>query len=154
MCFSPKNAFSRKRLAIGMLFLALSANESYGLVRIADDRGGMIGRYIEYFTAIRHTKEQVIVDGNCLSACTLVLGLIPRNRICVTHRALFGFHAAWMPTVERGTVVDAMGTKLLWEIYPSSVREWLRSRGGLQKKMVFLAGEELAAIFPVCLNRP
>jgi hypothetical protein len=148
-----KNAFLRRCLAIGALFLTLSANESYALVRITDDPGGLIGRYIEYFAAIRQSKEQVIVDGNCLSACTLVLGLVPRNRICVTRRAMFGFHAAWMPTPESRTVADPMGTKVLWDIYPSSVRQWLLSKGGLRKKMVFLAGAELTAMFAPCPDR-
>ena len=34
--------------------------------------------------------EQVVIDGPCLSACT-ALGVIPRERICVTPRARLGF---------------------------------------------------------------
>ena len=37
--------------------------------------------------------EKVIIDGPCLSACTLVLSTVPSNRICVTKRAVLGFHA-------------------------------------------------------------
>ena len=32
-----------------------------------------------------------MIDGRCLSACTLVRGVIPRERICVTRRARLGF---------------------------------------------------------------
>ena len=63
-------------------------------MRIAEDRGGQIGQYLQAFNTLRSSGERVIVDGNCLSACTLVLGLVPRERICATQRARFGFHAA------------------------------------------------------------
>jgi hypothetical protein len=36
-----------------------------------------------------------MIDGLCASACTLVLGAIPQNKICVTSRAMLGFHAAY-----------------------------------------------------------
>ena len=69
-------------------------------MRISEDRGGQIGHYLQAFAMLRSSGERVVVDGNCLSACTLVLGFIPRNRICATSRARFGFHAAWMPDVD------------------------------------------------------
>ena len=56
-----------------------------------------------------------MIDGACLSACTLVLGIVPRERICVTQRAMLGFHAAWMPGpagpagAERGRHPGAVG---------------------------------------------
>jgi hypothetical protein len=50
-------------------------------VRIVDDRGGNIGEYWSRFTALRDAKEQIIIDGICSSACTMVLGLVPRDRI-------------------------------------------------------------------------
>ena len=60
-------------------------------------RGGQIGPYLEILAALRNSGERVVIDGPCLSACTLVLGVIPRDRICVTARARLGFHAAWHP---------------------------------------------------------
>ncbi len=36
----------------------------------------------------------MVIDGPCLSACTLVLSIVPGERICVTKRAVLGFHAA------------------------------------------------------------
>ena len=47
------------------------------------------------FAAIRDSGERVVIDGNCFSACTLVTAIIPKERICVTERAVFGFHAGW-----------------------------------------------------------
>ena len=44
---------------------------------------------------IRDRGERVIIDGICNSACTLVLGIVPLNKICVTPKASLGFHAAY-----------------------------------------------------------
>src|SRR5258705_5037975 len=68
---------------------------SHAVVRIADDRGGRIGTYVDKYQGLRNSGEAVIIDGLCASACTIVLGAIPRDRICVTSHAHLGFHAAW-----------------------------------------------------------
>jgi hypothetical protein len=63
-------------------------------VRISDDAGGEIGDYVAKYRALRSSGETVIIDGICASACTMLLGTIPRNRICVTPRAPLAFHSA------------------------------------------------------------
>src|SRR2546430_12063950 len=40
--------------------------------------------------------RSVVIAGTCVSACTMVLGLVPTDRICATSNAVLGFHAAWM----------------------------------------------------------
>ena len=47
-------------------------------------RGGTILDYAERFRQARAAGEQVIIDGNCLSACTMVIGMLPRDRVCAT----------------------------------------------------------------------
>ena len=119
-------------------------------MRISEDRGGQIGHYLEAFAMVRSSGENVVIDGNCLSACTLVLGLIPRSRICATSRARLGFHAAWMPDSDGRPVTSAMGTQALWNIYPGSVRHWIKRHGGLSRHMIYLQGRELSRIVPRC----
>src|SRR5262249_34348411 len=70
-------------------------NSASATVRITDDYGGVIGDYLDRFKSVRDSGERVIIDGLCLSACTLVLGIVPQDHICVTSRARLGFHAAW-----------------------------------------------------------
>ncbi len=91
-----------------------------------------------------------VVDGNCLSACTLVLGVVPRERICATSRARFGFHAAWMPDRDGRPITSPLGTQALWSIYPVSVRRWILRHGGLSRKMIFMQGSELNGIVASC----
>jgi hypothetical protein len=119
-------------------------------MRIAEDRGGQIGHYLQTFAMLRSSGERVVVDGNCLSACTLVLGVIPRARICATERARFGFHAAWMPDSDGRPVTSSLGTQALWNVYPSTVRRWINRHGGLSRKMIFLEGNDLSGIVASC----
>lgn len=136
----------------GILAAALSpaVTPASAAMRIAEDRGGQIGHYLQAFAVLRSSGERVIIDGNCLSACTLVLGLIPRNRICATPRARFGFHAAWMPDVDGQPVTSPMGTQALWNIYPASVRRWINRNGGLSRKMIYMQGRDLRGIVAHC----
>jgi len=99
---------------------------------------------------LRSSGENVVVDGNCLSACTMVLGMIPRSHICATPRARFGFHAAWIPDSDGRPVTSALGTQALWNVYPGTVRHWIKRHGGLSRHMIYLQGRELAHIVPIC----
>src|ERR1700724_3226482 len=75
-------------------------------MRIRASPGGQVGPFLDLFERVRDSGERVVIDGPCLSACTLVLSLVPNDRICVTRRAVLGFHAA--------RSVDAAG-RLRWE---------------------------------------
>ena len=135
---------------IGAALAALGTFDASATMRISDDVGGRIGAYVDQFSAIRASGERVVIDGVCLSACTLVLGIVPRDRICVTSRATLGFHAAWMPGPEGRPIPSAIGTQALWEIYPQHVKRWINARGGLSPKMMFLRGRELTAMYREC----
>src|SRR3981081_3912271 len=68
---------------------------SDAVVRILGDRGGRIETYVDKYQGVRSSGEMVIIDGFCASACTIVLGSVSHDKICVTARAKLGFHAAW-----------------------------------------------------------
>ncbi len=141
-------------LVLCVALLASGLAPASATMRIAEDRGGQIGHYLQAFALLRSTGEDVVIDGNCLSACTLVLGMIPNNKICATENARFGFHAAWMPDSEGRPVTSAMGTRALWNIYPISVRHWINRHGGLSRKMIFLEGHDLNGIVRSCAAAP
>jgi hypothetical protein len=71
-------------VALAPVAYIATASSAAATVRIADDRGGNIGEYWSRFTALRDAKEQIVIDGICSSACTMVLGIVPSERICVT----------------------------------------------------------------------
>ena len=51
-------------LLAAMLLLA-GAGASHALVRIANDRGGQIGRYVERYEQLRASGQTVMIDGLC-----------------------------------------------------------------------------------------
>ena len=139
----------RGMIALAVLLLSGMSSASAAML-ISEDRGGQIGHYLQAFAALRSSGENVVIDGNCYSACTMVLGLIPRERICATPRARLGFHAAWMPDDSGRAVTSAAGTQALWSIYPSRVRAWIRRHGGLSRRMIFMQGHDLHGIVQSC----
>ena len=142
-----------RSLLLCAALLACGVTSASATMRISEDRGGQIGQYLQAFASLRTTGEPVVVDGDCLSACTLVLGLVPRNQICATPRARFGFHAAWMPDLYGNPVTSRLGTKALWKIYPLAVRHWISRHGGLSRKMIYLEGRALEGVVTIC-ERP
>jgi hypothetical protein len=134
----------------GAALAALGATCASADVRIQQDPGGQIGHYMNRFAALRSSGERIVIDGPCLSACTLLTGMIPRNRVCVTPRARLGFHAAWHPGPGGRPIFSPMGTQVLWDVYPAQVRRWISRNGGLSRRMIFLRGRELTTMYPRC----
>ncbi|HEY2136228.1 MAG TPA: hypothetical protein VGH49_10085 [Xanthobacteraceae bacterium] len=128
----------------------LAATTAQAAVRITDDPGGLMTQYASRFSVVRESGEKVVIDGPCLSACTMLLGIVPRDQVCVTHNAVLGFHAAWNYDESGRRVTSAAATQELINIYPPSIRSWIARRGGLSPHMKYLRGRELSAMYPPC----
>ena len=136
-------------LLAAMLLLA-GAGTSHAVVRIANDRGGQIGRYVERYEQLRASGQTIMIDGLCASACTIVLGAIPNVKICVTPNANLAFHAAWDFGTRGRTITNPEATRMLYSMYPSQVQHWIANRGGLSPRMIFLRGRQLEAMYRPC----
>jgi hypothetical protein len=140
------------RLA-SFLLASLIVSPAVADVRITRDFGGYVEEYKAKYQRIRETGERVIIDGICNSACTLVLGMVPLQRICVTPRASLGFHQAyfdkrWTAGVK---VTSVAGTDELLSVYPNPVKEWIGRQGGLTPEMKRLKnGADLWMIVNPC----
>ena len=120
-------------------------------VRIFNDPGGEVSSYVEKFQDMRAAGERVVIDGPCLSACTLLTGIIPRDHVCVTSRAVLGFHAAsYYDDAARSLVPTREGSRLVMRLYPAAIRSWIVHHGGLRPQLITLRGRELAAFYPSC----
>ncbi|HTE75813.1 MAG TPA: hypothetical protein VK653_03625 [Xanthobacteraceae bacterium] len=75
-------------MAAAILLTITWMTPASAIERISNDSGGQIGTYLTKFNALRRTGQPVVIDGTCASACTLVVGMIPRSHICVTPRAV------------------------------------------------------------------
>jgi hypothetical protein len=145
--------FVNKKCLIALLaalFLLVEIGACDAAVRIARDAGGRIETYVGKYQGVRSSGERVIIDGSCVSACTIVLGTVPHDRICVTSRARLGFHAAWDPDSRGRKITNLQATQTLYLMYPVEVRRWIDQRGGLTPRMIFLSGRELASMFRPC----
>jgi hypothetical protein len=137
-------------MIVGMVMLVLLVQPSNAMKRIAGDMGGSLGEYLLMFAAIRDSGERVMIDGSCFSACTLVTALIPKDRICITQRAMLGFHAGWFENKSGERAISSTGTGVLYQMYPPVIRNWIIRQGGLGPRTIILEGRELAAIYRYC----
>jgi hypothetical protein len=119
-------------------------------IRIIQSPGGEVGPFLDLFEQVRASGERVVIDGPCLSACTLVLSMVPGERICVTKRAVLGFHAARSIDRRGRMYAEPEASDIVLRAYPAPVRDWISRRGGLTSRLLLLRGRELAAIYPRC----
>src|ERR1700716_3040316 len=119
-------------------------------VRILSSPGGQVGPFLDLFEELRQSGERVVIDGPCMSACTLVLSMVPSERICVARRAVLGFHAARSIDRRGRMYAEPEASKAVLEAYPAAVRSWISRRGGLSSRLLLLRGRELTAIYPTC----
>jgi hypothetical protein len=129
---------------------ALTTTTASAQVRITRDVGGLIENYVQRYVALRGAGERVMIDGPCLSACTLVVGLLPPDRVCATKKALLGFHAAWTPTSDGRKAIVPSQTRRMLNIYPAQLRTWIAKNGGLKSTMIFLQGRQLETVVRPC----
>ncbi len=146
----PSRVVAALLAALGVATIAPAAGAAAAVLRIKDDRGGNIGVYWSRYAAVRDAREQVVIDGTCSSACTLVLGIVPHDRICVTQNAMLGFHAAWRSGFLGFKVINEPATRALWSFYPNPIRLWIARNGGLGTDMIYLSGPELLAMYREC----
>src|SRR5271167_4015959 len=128
--------------AIAMMLCALVSPPAQADVRILGSRGGQVGPFLDMFEKVRASGERVVIDGPCLSACTLVLSMVPGERICVTRRAVLGFHAARSMDRRGRLYAEPEASELVLQAYPAGVRSWIVRRGGLTSRLLLLRGRE------------
>src|SRR6478609_9401163 len=113
------DCMTRARIIVAAVTLCAGIAAARAEVRILASPGGQVGPFIELFDKVRESGERVVIDGPCLSACTLVLMTVPSDRICVTRRAVLGFHAA--RSIDEGGRIYAEpeASRAVQEAYPA-----------------------------------
>ena len=137
---------------VGFLASSIAApSVAVAEMRIVGDPGGEVTSYIRKFEAARDSGEHIVIDGPCLSACTLLTGIVPRDHVCVTQRAVLGFHAAsYYDDASRELVPTREGSALVMRLYPAQIRAWIGHHGGLTPRLIQMRGHELAALYRPC----
>jgi hypothetical protein len=123
---------------------------------IRDDPGGLLKKYDAKYREIAVRGEKVVIDGECASACTIILGIVPRANVCVTARARFGFHLWEYPLTEfMGKVImvpfpEYRQAELNYLYYDAQVRDWIARHGPQTAKAAWMEGADLAGIYASC----
>ena len=76
----------------------------------------------------------------------------------MTPKAVLGFQSAWTPPPgmaggippEADRIPNAKATQFMMNTYPPVLQQWINLHGGLTPKLIYLRGNELAAIVPKC----
>jgi hypothetical protein len=128
------------RILLATLFSLITSAASAETIDISDDRGGFLFLYQAKWEKLALQHPNVRISGICLSACTVLLGYVPRKNICVTEKGVFGFHLATM----------AFATKQLLEAYPDDIKAWLDQHGGLTYQVLWMQAPEIFHYFQKC----
>ena len=139
-----------KSILLAAVLCAFALPPAQAEVRILASPGGEVGPFLDLFARVRASGERVVIDGPCLSACTLVLSAVPKDRICVTRRAVLGFHAARSIDRHGRFHAQSEATEIMYETYPAAIRGWIRRHGGLTSHLLLLRGRDLAGFYRVC----
>ncbi len=141
MCFrQTEQATGIRHLLFAAMFSLAASVASAETIDVSDIHGGLLATYqMEWATfAARGVKVRIV--GPCLSACTVLVGYIPRANICVTPNAYLGFH--WATT--------AFHTQQLWNAYPPDIRQWISQHGGLTNQIIWLQAPQIYRYFHRC----
>ena len=109
-------------------------------IDVFDNHGGSVAAYDQRWAGLAQRGVSVRIVGPCQSACTVLLGHIPRSRICVTPEASFGFHLAHLQ----------QATATLWRSYPSDIRTWINTHGGLTSDFIWMRAPDIYRFFHKC----
>jgi hypothetical protein len=123
---------------LALSLAALSARAE--TIDVHDSHGGRVADYNMRWAAHGRQGASVRIVGPCQSACTVLLGHIPRSRICVTPQARFGFHLARLP----------QATATLWNAYPADIKAWINQRGGLKAEFIWMGAPDVYRFFRKC----
>jgi hypothetical protein len=138
------------RAIVALALLLASGAMARAELRIVASSGGEVASYLQLFAMVRQTGERVIIDGPCLSACTLVLSAVPEDHICITRRAVLGFHAARRLDRQGQFYAAPSETRLLASTYPAPIRSWIERNGGLTERPIFMRSRQLATFYRLC----
>lgn len=112
---------------------------------IKDNKGGMIGDFLAFKSFLERYEINVVFDGPCISACTILL-LLPKERTCVTPNAQFMFHRAMHPDPE----VEQAATEAIFTYYPGWVQDFIVEKGGLTRNFIIMKYSDVKKYIRTC----
>jgi hypothetical protein len=125
---------------------------------ISDDPCGIIVQFVRKYSDMRDAGTSVVISGQCVSACTLLLGILRPEKMCVMPEAILGFHSASTITREPGKkdVIEHApeASDLVFQMYPARVRNYLATQGWVgansHPDVIWVRGAQLRKFIRPC----
>jgi len=112
------------------IFTSAMASSAYAeKVFYLHDPGGNIAEHYSKYSQVNAQYDRVVIDGMCKSACTMVLGIVPLNKICITPSGYFMFHAGH----NRDRSFNPTYTQQMMASYAPEVRGWVMQHHALEQ---------------------
>lgn len=109
--------------------------------RTSASPGGEVGPFLELLDRVRAPGERVVIDGPCLSACTLVLSTVPgKSHLRDAARGARLPRRARLIDRRGRTYAEPEASEAVLEAYPAAVRGWISRHGGLTSRLLLLRG--------------
>lgn len=115
--------------------------EHAGVILLQNDPGGNVDDHVKWYARLARSRIPVRIAGECNSACTFVLKL-PPSQVCMTRGSTLGFHVASTD----GKPDRKVTRRIVHEIYPKPVRDWIRANGPLQQKVKPMSAKTAIAL--------
>lgn len=114
--------------------------------RITLNPGGNIELFELAADALREAKKFLVIDGHCLSSCTL-LAEKARPNVCVTGKAQFHFHQAFDIFTKQKLPIEVYS-------YSPDIKTWIETNGGLPRSgWLVMRSAEQKRFFKSCNER-
>ncbi|BAM90316.1 signal peptide [Bradyrhizobium oligotrophicum S58] len=111
----------RTAAGVAIVLLAAASAAHAEKVYYLHGPGGNVAAHIYQYTRVNQEYDRVVIDGQCKSACTTVLGVVPLSKICIAPGGYFMFHAAHHS--DRSFSYPL--TQLMMQAYAPEVRDWV-----------------------------
>lgn len=111
--------------------------------------GGELTRFQAAAAAVRRgARRLVVIDGPCISACA-VFADVARSKVCITDRAVFGFHKATLVSLRslRSGLVVKRQLAVSDPPHSSDIARWVKQRGGFPRQGLRRMDSRQAAAF-------
>lgn len=126
-----------------------------GVLVVSDiDPGGMAHTYDMWWHRVADSGVLVVIDGDCVSACTFFMGIVPPSRVCVTDRATFGLHMASTRGENGQPEPNQQFTDyMIRRYYPQVVKDWIATHQPFTLEVQYMKASELKGYYRTCSER-
>lgn len=118
--------------AVAACSVAVAAGSAWAdnVYTVRGEPGGNVAAHYYKYQQVAAQYDRVVIDGMCKSACTMLLGVVPLDRICITPRGYFMFHAGH----DRGNrMFNQRATQTMLAAYAPEVRDWVTRHHALDR---------------------